>query len=165
MEECCIHECLLTTSTFAAVVGSLAAIFAAICAFCSFRLSQKIRSELNSDEVIIAGPLQKPHLRQPDHSQCVVFCTLFNKSRRKAYVTDVNATDEKNERIPITWSSSIDHLGNPQVPSRLLGLIDSVNLYVRRNDGEEIDYISLEISHSFPGSPEIVTYIPDADWR
>ena len=76
----------------------------------------------------------------------------------------VCATDEPGEKIDIGWASSIDQLGNPQEPFCLEGLIDSVNLYVRRNDGEEIDYMSLEISHSFPDSPATVVCNPGANW-
>lgn len=149
---------------FAAIVGSLAAIFSARCAFLAYRLSQKIQNDLKSDEEIIVGPLQQPRLADERHSNCVVVCTLFNKSRRKAYVDSVLAIDEQGEEIPIKWSSSIDTLGNPQDPFCLKGLIDSANLYVRRNDGEEIDYMLLKISHSFPDSPKTVVYNPGADW-
>ena len=43
-----------------------------------------------------------------------------------------------------------------------MGLIESINLYVCRKDGEGIDYISLEIGHSFPTSPTTVVYDPNA---
>ena len=76
----------------------------------------------------------------------------------------VRAIDEQGKEIPITWSSSIDELGNPLNPFGLMGLINSANLYVRRNDGEEIDYMALEISHSFQNSPATVVHNPGADF-
>ena len=72
--------------------------------------------------------------------------------------------DVNREEIDISWASSIDQHGNPQEPFGLVGLIDSVNLYVRRKDGEGIDYMSLEIGHSFSDSPETAVYNPGADW-
>ena len=100
--------------------------------------------------------------KKPGAVHCVVVCTLFNKSRRKAYVRSVRATDEDREEVDISWGSSIDQNGNPEEPFGLVGLIDSINLYVRQKDGEGIDYISLEIGHSFPTSPTTVVYDPNA---
>ena len=144
--------------------SALAAIFSALCAFFSYRLSRKIHHDLKSDEEIIFGPLQKPHLADEQHSSCVIVCTLFNKSRRKAFVDSVRAIDEQGEEIPITWSSSINGLGNPQDPFCLKGVIDSANLYVRRKDGEEIDFMSLKIRHSFSDLPETIVYNPSDIW-
>ena len=159
-----MNELFFATSTFAAIVGSLAAIFSALCAFYAYRLSQIINNDLQADEKIILGQPQEPHLANRDHSSCVIVCTLFNKSRRKAFVKSVRAIDKQGEEVPITWSSRIDKLGNPLNPFGLMGLIDSADLYVHRNDGEEIDYMSLEISHSFQNSPSTVVYDPAADW-
>ena len=141
-----------------------AAVFSAHCAFLSFRLSKKIQDDLKSDEIIVVGPLLNPYVRNESHSNCVVVCTLFNKSRRKAYVRSVRAIDEDREEIDISWGSSIDQHGNPEEPFGLVGLIDSVNLYVRRKDGEGIEYMSLEIGHSFPKSSATVVYNSDAGW-
>ena len=157
-------ELSLAISTFTAVVGALAAIFSARCAFLAYHLSRKIQDDLKSDEEIIVGPLLNPHLSNENQSNSVIVCTLFNKSRRKSYVHSVCATDEEGEKIDIKWASSINQVGNPQEPFCLEGLIDSVDLYVRRKDGEEIDYMSLEISHSFPDSPATVVYNPSANW-
>ena len=157
-------ELSLAMSTLAVFVGALAAIFSAICARHSYRLSRKIQDDLKSDEEIIVGPLLNPSLPNESHSNCVIVCTLFNKSRRKSYVGPVCATNEEGGKIDISWASGIDQVGNPQEPFGLEGLIDSVNLYVRRDDGETIDYMSLEISHSFPDSPATVVYNPGANW-
>ena len=146
-----------------AIAAMLAAMFSACCAFLSYRLSKSIQDDLKADEIVVAGPLLNPSLPNESHSNCVVVCTLFNKSRRKAYVRSVRAMNEDREEMDISWGSSIDRHGNPEEPFGLVGLIDSVNLYVRRKDGEELDYISLEIGHSFSDSPETVVYNPGAD--
>ncbi len=147
-----------------AIAAMLAAAFSARSAFLTYRLSKKIQDDLKADEIVITGPLLNPSLPHETHSNCVVVCTLFNKSRRKAYVHSVRAMDEDREAIDISWASSIDQHGNPQEPFGLVGLIDSVNLYVRRKDGQGIDYMSLEIGYSLPNSPATVTYNPGADW-
>ena len=115
----------------------------------AYRLSRKIQDDLKRDETVVIG---------------VVACTLFNKSRRKAYVDRVRALDENREEIDVKWAPRIDHLGNPQEPFGLVGVVDSFNLYVRRNDGESIDYMWLEIRHSFPDSPATVEYDANAGW-
>ena len=151
-------DTLLTATAMAA------AVFSAGCVFGSYRLSKRIQDALQTDEIVVAGPLLNPSLPNETHSNCVVVCTLFNRSRRKAYVDSVRAMDVNREEIDISWASSIDQHGNPQEPFGLVGLIDSVNLYVRRKDGEGIDYMSLEIGHSFSDSPETAVYNPGADW-
>ena len=153
-----------TLLTATPIVALAAAVFAAHCAFLSYCLSKKIQDDLRSDETIIVGPLLNPSLPNESHSNCVAVCTLFNKSRRKAYVRSVRAMDEDREEMDISWGSRIDQHGNPEDPFGLVGLIDSVNLYVRRRDGEGIDYMSLEIGHSFSDSPETVVCNPGADW-
>ena len=154
-------DTLLPATPIAAMV---AAVLSAWCAYLSYRLSRKIQDDLRSDETIIFGPVRIPSLPNESHSNCVVVCTLFNKSRRKAYVRSVRAMDKDREEMDISWGTSIDRHGNPEEPFGLVGLIDSVNLYVRRKDGEGIDYMSLEIGHSFSDSPTTVVYNPDADW-
>ena len=153
-----MNDDLHSISILAASASSLAANFSGICAFLSYRLSQKIRNELKSDERIIFGPFQKPQLLNHEHSNCVIVCTLFNKSRRKAYVELVKATDDSGNEIDITWSSTIDECGNPQDPFGLMGVVDSNNLFIRRMDGEAIENMSLHIAHSFSESPEIINY-------
>ena len=135
-----------------------------LCAFLPYRLSGRIQNDLESDERLVVGPLQKPDLANAGHGHSVVACTLFNKSRRKVYVDGVRALDENREEIAIKWASRINHRGNPLEPFGLLGMVDSINLYVRRNDGEEIDYMALTIEHSFPDSPAIVVYDEGAGW-
>ena len=151
----------LLAATPIAAMG--AAVFSAYTAFLSYRLARKIQDDLKSDETIVVGPLQNPDLPNVEHSKCVVACTLFNRSRRKAYVDSVRAFED-GKQIDIKWGSRIDRLGNVQEPFRLVGIVDSVNLYVRRNDGDGIDRMSLEIKHSFPNSPVVVVYDSGTGW-
>ena len=85
------------------IAARVAAVLSAHCAFLSYRLSKKIQDALKADETIIIGPLLNPTLRHESHSNCVVVCTLFNKSRRKAYVRSVRATVEDREEVDISW--------------------------------------------------------------
>ena len=153
-----------TLALATAIPAMLAAVCSAWCAFLSYSLSRRIRDDLKRDETVVVGQLHKPDLPNENHRHCVVACTLFNKSRRKTYVDSVRALNENREEIDVKWAPRIDQLGNPQEPFGLVGVVDSVNLYVRRNDGESIDYMSLEIRHSFPDSPATVMYNPGAGW-
>ena len=57
-----MNELFFVTSTFAAIVGALAAFFSALCAFFAYRLSQEIHSDLKADEKIIFGQPREPRL-------------------------------------------------------------------------------------------------------
>lgn len=157
-------ETLQFTSTLAASLAALAAIFSGLCAFLSYRLARKIQYELKTDERIVAGTPIHPHLRVQAHFACVIQCTLFNKSKRKAYINAVSVHDCQGTKIDVTWSDSIDECGNPQNPSQLIGLVDTGSLFIRKNDGEEIDYARIVISHSFSDTPLDVIFDPLADW-
>ena len=148
----------------AASLATLAAIFSGVCAFLSYKLSRNIQNELKSDERIVAGIPIHPDLCERTHSVSVIQCTLFNKSKRKAYLNSIFAYDRKGARIDVTWSDEIDSLGNPQNACQLVGIVDSRPLYIRRNDGNEINYAQLKIIHSFSDTPMIVIFDPMADW-
>lgn len=158
------QEVLQTTSTLAAVLAAMAAIFSGVCAFLSYTLAKKIKDELESDERIIAAPPIHPGLRVPDHDNSVIRCTLFNKSKRKAHIESVNAYDRNGNKVEVTWASAIDNLGNPLHPFQLIGIVDSASLYVRRDNGEYIDYMHLKIYHSFSDSPTTIVFDPFAEW-
>jgi hypothetical protein len=80
---------LQATSSITAILSALAAIFSGICAFLSYKLSSKIRAELKSDEKLIVSKIDHPGLGHIDHDKCVLWCTLFNKSKRKAFINRV----------------------------------------------------------------------------
>ena len=101
-------EMLQSTSTLAASLAALAAILSGLCAFLSYRLARKIQYELKTDERIVAETPIHPHLPVPAHSACVIQCTLFNKSKRKAYVNAVSVHDCRDTKIDVTWSDAID---------------------------------------------------------
>lgn len=151
-------EILKASEPLATVFSALAAIFSGICAFLSYKLSCKIRDELKSDERIIAGVPIHPGLVQESSSYCVVQCTLFNKSKRKAYLNQVEVFDDSGNKLNVTWSDQIDHLGNPQNPCQLIGIVDSCSLFFRTNDGGAIGYARIEIRHSFSDTPMVIIF-------
>lgn len=157
-------EILQATSTLAAVLAALAAVLSGICAFLSFKLAKKIQEELASDERMLTGTPIHPGLREHAHDQCVIRCTLFNKSKRKVHIESVEAYDRGGNKLEVTWASDIDHLGNPKNPFQLIGIVDSSDLYIRKNDGEKVDYMRLKVVHSFPDSPTSIVFDPYAEW-
>jgi len=153
-----------TTLMLSTSLSALAAIFSGTCAFLSYKLARKIQDELKTDERIVAGVPIHPNLSVRAHSVAVIQCTLFNKSKRKTYLNSVSAYDRRDANIDVTWSDKIDQLGNPQNPCQLVGIVDSSSLFVRMNNGNEIDYARLEISHSFSKAPMTVIFDPLATW-
>ena len=157
-------EILQTTSMLAATLSALAAVFSGTCAFLSYRLARKMQNELKSDETIIPGIPVHPSLREEAHSACMIECIVFNKSKRKAFINKVSVVDRKGKPIEVTWSAEIDGLGNALNRGRLVGLIDMATIYVRKNDGERIDYACIHISHSFSSDPLFVIFDPAGEW-
>ena len=157
-------ETLQTVSTLTASLATLAAIFSGACAFLSYRLTRKIQDELKTDERIVAGTPIHPDLREHAHSACVIQCTLFNKSKRKAYINAVSVYNQAGTEIDVTWSDQIDQLGNLQNPCKLIGLVDACQLYIRNIEGDGMEYARIAISHSFSTTPMEVIFDPTADW-
>lgn len=151
-------------SVIAAVLAALAAIFSGFCAYFSYKLSCKLRDEMKSDERLIVSKIIHPGLAVHDHDKCVVKCNIFNKSKRKAYVNKVQAFDHNNNPIDITWSNHINELGNPENPCELIGIVDTEELFVRQNMGEDVDFCKLEIFHSFSSLPTVAIFDPVADF-
>jgi len=145
---------------YTTLIAATSAVIAAVSAFFSYRLSQKIYDEIKSDEVVIASKIQHPELNEPDHSKSVLYFTLLNKSHRKVSITSLKAFDRKGNEIPIEWSDSIDKLGNIQNSTGLLGLKDSVEIFIRRNDGESYFITNICIKHSFDENELTLTYTP-----
>ena len=162
-----IRQCINQTSwvNLATAVAAIAAIVAAVSAFFSYKLSKDIYKEIKSDEVVIAGPLHHPGLRIQSHDDCVLRCTLFNKSKRKTYISSAEASDQRGTPIEITWSDSIYELGNIQNPTGLLGLENSVNLVLRRNDGKSFEETVIRIKHSFSSDVIEILFDPYKGWE
>lgn len=148
----------MTLENFTAAASLLAAAFAGVAAWLSYRLAKKIRDELKSDEILVAGVLHHPELGHRDHSGCVLQTTLFNKSKRKAFIHNVRVLNRKGEAIHVSWAESIDSVGNPQGGSELIGVVDSVQLFVRHHDGEALSGAVLEVSHSFSPHPLVLKH-------
>ena len=148
------------SSAIAAILATLAAIFSGWGAFLSYRLSSKLRDEMKSDERIIISKIIHPDLAHHDHKKCVIKCNIFNKSKRKVFVSKAQAYDSKNNSMDITWSNRINEFGNPENPCELIGIVDTEELFVRQNVGEEIDFCRLEIFHSFSSVPVTAVFDP-----
>ncbi|WDE09360.1 hypothetical protein [Thalassomonas haliotis] len=157
-------ETLQVTTMLATSLAALAAILAGLCAFLSYKLTRNIQAELKSDERIILGVPIHPELKKLKHGQCVLMCALFNKSKRKAYIHSVEAFDRQGAVLDVTWAGEIDQIGIPQKPSQLVGVVDSASLYVRATDGKEVEYMELQVWHSFSDKPCVMIYDPSSDW-
>jgi hypothetical protein len=128
-------------SVIAAVLATLAAIFSGFCAYLSYKLSCKLRDEMKSDERLIVSKIIHP-----------------------GFVNKVQAFDHNNNPMNITWSNHINKLGNPENPCELIGIVDTEELFVRRNMGEDVDFCRLEIFHSFSSLPTVAIFDPVADF-
>jgi len=146
---------------FTTLLATISAVIAAGSAFFSHRLSQKIYDGIKSDEVVFASKIQHPELGEHDYAKSVLYFTLLNKSHRKATITSLKSFDHKGNEIDIKWSDSIDHLGNIQHPAGLLGLKDSIEIFIRRSDGESYNFpTTIILKHSFAEKELELTYTP-----
>jgi hypothetical protein len=145
---------------YATLLATISAVIAAVSAFFSYQLSKNIYDEIKSDETLVASDVHHPRLGEPDHENSVIYFTIFNKSHRKASITNLKVFDNNQKKIDIEWSDSIDKLGNIQNPSGLLGLKDSSNIYIRRNDGETFYDAKIFIQHSFSDRELELTFDP-----
>lgn len=136
-------------STLTTILSALAAVFSAATAFRSFKLAQSIQNEMKSDEVLIPGAIAHPGLKERSHADAVIQVPIFNKSKRKAFIDALTVFDRNGNPIEVTWSSKIDDCGNMSDSSRLIGIIDSATVYIRRNDGEALTYARILFKHSF----------------
>jgi len=134
---------------YTTLLATVSAVIAASSAFFSHRLSKNIYDEIKSDEVVFASKIQHPDLHEHEHAKSVLYFTLLNKSHRKATITSLQAFENNGDEVDIKWSDSIDHLGNIQQPTGLLGLKDSAEIFIRRTDGGSYFITTIRIKHSF----------------
>jgi hypothetical protein len=147
------------------VFSLLAAILAGIAAWLSYRLAHSIRQELKSDEVLVAGVLEHPSLAHPDHENCVLLTTVFNKSKRKCVISKVKVFDGKGAEIDVDWADTIDALGNPQDRAQLIGVVDKAVVCVRRRDGLAFREALVHITHSFDAKALVLAYEMAPGWQ
>lgn len=147
------------------IFSLLAAVLSGIAAWLSYRLSSSIRNELKSDESLVAGVLGHPSLGHPDHENCVLLTTLFNRSKRKCFVSRVRVLDKRGAEIEVDWAKSIDPLGNPQGRSELIGIVDEASLCIRRRDGLAFRDALVEVTHSFDTRPLVLEYEMGPGWQ
>lgn len=112
----------------------------------------------------MAGPPRFRFEGRPDRRDVLQF-ELFNKLRRKAYVDGVSAECCNGSNIPITWGNSINGVGNITPPLQLIGIDDTVMIYVRRNDGEAFKVVLLRVKPSWdPETPLQINFDRIAAW-
>lgn len=148
----------------AAFMSALAAALSAVTAIRNFKLARSIQQDAKADERVIIGAVAHPSLRTQAHADAVLQVPVFNKSKRKATITDLTAYDRLNQAIAVTWSEAIDDLGMPQAPANLVGITDSSTLYVRRNDGQGFDYARIMFADSFSSAKNMVVFDPAAEF-
>lgn len=141
-------------------IVAIAATVAAIFTIHSYLLSKRIYDEVKSDEDIVAGPVHRVGYLENDHDDPVVRVTLFNRSSRKAFVMGIKMFDQSSDHIPVMWSNSASSIGNIENPTGLIGLVDSTDIYIRRNDGEPIHKSSFLVSHSFSETELVLEFDP-----
>ena len=101
-----------TVPVLTASFSALVAAFSAVTAYRGYKLARSIQGDAKSDDRIVVGRISHPSLRERSYAECVLQIPLFNKSKRKACVTDLTAYDSKGQPIPVAWSDTIDDLGN-----------------------------------------------------
>lgn len=146
------------TSALAAGLAALAAVLSGICAFLSYLLSRALWQELKSDERILSSEPIHPNLNTREHSLCVLQFTLFNKSKRKAFISSLKVRDNQDQQIEVDWSDNINEYGNPISPRQIAGIVDATPIFIRRRTGQPINVAVIEIHHSFPDSPVVVDF-------
>ena len=149
-------------AVFAAFMSAVAAGLSAVTAIRNYKLARSIQLDAKADERIVIGEVAHPSLRTQAHADAVVQIPIFNKSKMKATITDLALYDRRSKAIPVTWSSTIDELGNPQSPANLVGLTDACTLYIRRNDGEPFAYARIIFADSFSPAKNTVIFDPAA---
>jgi hypothetical protein len=154
-------EC--TTSQYAVLAAFMSAVAAGLSAFTAvrnYKLARAIQLDAKADERIVIGEVAHPSLRTQTHADAVVQIPIFNKSKRKATVTDLTVYDRRSNPIAVTWSSEINEFGNPQSPANLVGLTDACTLYARRIDGERFEYARIMFADSFSSAKNMVIFDP-----
>lgn len=152
-------------SAYAAWAGLIGGTLSGIGAWKAWRLAKAHDERLRGDEEIVAGRLQKPHLQHLDHSKCVLWTHLVNRSTRQVVVNGVRAFGPRGEPIDVTWSGRLSGVGNPENASGVLPVGVQTEIFMRRDDGQAFqDGTVVKISHGFNGSPLVLKY-SGADWE
>ena len=150
----------MSLENIAASISAIGALASGVFALWSYFNEKRIRTELKADEKLLFGTPHNPSFIQlADHRDCVLEIPIHNVSTSKrAFVTNLQAFNRKGEAVNVAWSGSTDELGNITNQGELLRVEDSVNLYLRANDGECINYLSIKIFHTFSRTAQGVTF-------
>ena len=117
-----------------------------LCTSLTAYLAWKVFQDTKDDEQLFFGDCHHaPTITSASHA-CTVVCTnIFNKSRRKAYIEEVKAT-ENGSPVDIDWGTAISELGAICSLGQF-GITDCGTLYVCKQEEEDILCIELEVTY------------------
>lgn len=147
------------------IISAIAALVSFLFALWSYFNERRIRIEIKRDEKVLIG---KPHnpsfISLADHRDCVLEIPFHNVSTTKrVFITKVEAFNRKGEPVEMSWSGSTDNLGKLVDCGDVLRIDDSANLYLRANDGECINFMSVKLFHTFSKAAQVVVFDRSAD--
>lgn len=150
----------MESENLAAIISAIAALASALFALWSYFNERKINTELKADEKILVGSPHNPSfISLADHRDCVLEIPIHNVSTTKrAFITKVQAFNQKGEQVEMSWSGITDNLGNLTNCGDILRIDDSANLYLRANDGECINFLSVKLFHTFSKAAEVFVF-------
>lgn len=64
----------------------------------------------------------------------------------------------------MSWSGGTDKIGNLTDCGNMLRVDDSANLYLRANDGNGINFMSVKVFHTFSKTAQVVIFDKFADF-
>lgn len=155
----------MTPESITALVSAAGALVSGVFALWSYFNEVKIRTELKADEKLFIGTPHNPSfIHLAEHKNCVLEIPVHNISTSKrAFITNVQAFDRNGEAVNVTWSGVSDNLGNITDQGKVLAVESSTNLYLRANDGQHINYLSIKIFHTFSKTAQFVIFNEYAD--
>jgi len=155
----------MISENIAAFISAIGALASGIFALWSFFNERRIHTELKADEKLFFGVPHNPSfISLADHRDCVLEIPIHNVSTSKrAFITNLQAFNQNGEAVDVTWSGSSDNLGIITDQGKILRVEDSINLYLRANDGKCIDYLCIKIFHTFSETAKVVVFDKYAD--
>jgi len=155
----------MESANIAAIISAVAALASSLFALWSYLNERRIHSEIKRDEKVLIG---KPHnpsfISLADHRDCVLEIPIHNVSTTKrVFITKVEAFNRRGEPVAVSWSGSADKLGSLADCGDVLSVDDSSNLYLRANDGECINFMSVKLFHTFSTKAQVVEFDKSAE--
>ena len=155
----------MSVELFFQIVAVTVALGAAISAYRSYALAKEVRDEVLADDTIVFGMLRHPNLREQAHSDSVIYCYIFNRSRsRKAYVEGV-VVEYQGHRVVVQWGEEMDRNGDILSADGLFGFRDSSSLCIRRDDGKSfMQGTTVLVKHSFENESLVFDPYDNPSW-